>query len=357
MRLAELSLCMIVKDEEECLGRCLESVGEAADEIVVVDTGSTDATKRVAARYTQKVFDLPWTDDFSAARNAAFARATKPYLLWLDADDVLDERAREELIALKPRLDGTVDAVFLPYLYAFHEDGAPALVFERERIVRRDAGFRFEGRVHEAMAVWGNVLHEDIPVRHTRAHSNGRRNLEIYERVLARGETLCARDAYYYARELSDCGETERAVRAFGDFLAMDGWIENRLDALVRRGACLEALGRGEEAKRSYLDALALSPRAEALCALGALCEREGRPDGAVFWYRAALLCEAPVRTGAFVNPDAYGYEPLMRLCVLLDAQGRHREAREMNERALALRPRDRAALENRAYFARIMDE
>lgn len=342
---------MIVKDERERLGRCLESVREAVDEIVIADTGSRDGTKEIARRYADRVEDIPWEDDFAAARNASIALASKPYVFWLDADDVLDPADAAKLAALKPRLDGTVDAVFMPYLYAFHEDGTPSLVFERERIVRRDAGFRFEGVVHEAMAVSGNVLHEDIAVRHTRAHSNGRRNLALYERAIARGAKLGPRDRYYYARELRDCGETARAERAFADFLALDGWIENRLDALVQRGACLEALGRAPEAAQAYARALALAPRAEALCALGALCMKENRLEDAAFWYRAALLCRTPVHTGAFVDPDAYGYVPLMQLCVILYAQGDIAGAKDMSARALALRPHDAAALANCAFF------
>lgn len=353
-RRMELSLCMIARDEEGCLGACLESVRGAVDEIVVLDTGSRDATKAVARRFTDRVYDYEWNDDFSAARNASLALAKKPYILWLDADDVLDPPAAERLHALKPRLDGKVDAVFLPYLYAFGEDGAPSLVFERERIVRRDAGFRFAGVVHEAMPVSGSILHEDIPVRHTRRHGHGRRNLDIYEAWLSRGRRMSARDRYYYARELRDAGETERAAAAFSDFLGMeDAWIENALDAHVQLGACLERLGRTREARQAYLGALArCAPRAEALCALGGSFEAEGDLEAAEYWYRAALQCRMPLASGAFVSPDAYGYEPLMRLCVVLDRMGRTDEAREMNARALRLRPGDANALSNEAYFA-----
>ncbi len=72
----ELSLCMIVRDEEACLERCLQSVREAVDEIVILDTGSGDATKAIAARYADRVEDYAWRDDFAAARNASFALAT-----------------------------------------------------------------------------------------------------------------------------------------------------------------------------------------------------------------------------------------------------------------------------------------
>ena len=111
----ELSLCMIVKDEEERLGACLESVSGAVDEIVIVDTGSSDRTKEIARRYTLHVYDYDWKDNFAEARNVSFAYATKPFVFWLDADDVLDAQEKEKLIALKAQLDDTVDAVMMPY--------------------------------------------------------------------------------------------------------------------------------------------------------------------------------------------------------------------------------------------------
>lgn len=352
----ELSLCMIVKDEEARLGTCLASVKDAVDEIVILDTGSTDGTKAVARRYTDRVYDYVWKDDFADARNASFSYAIKPYILWLDADDVLEPGEAEKLRALKARLDGHVDAVMLPYHYAFGPDGRPSLVFERERIVRRAAGFAFEGVVHEAMAVGGHVLHEDVVIRHTGQHGarSNRRNLSIYETWLSRGRELSARDWYYYARELKSAGEIERAEAAFGAFLEMDGWPVNRLDALILRGECLAQLGRRQEAKRSLFAAMEHgAPRAEALCALGACFLEEEDLRAAAHWYRAALLCEMPQASCAFMYPEAYGYIPLMQLCVILSRLGDDVEASRMNEQALLLRPNDPAALSNRAYFSR----
>lgn len=351
----ELSLCMIVRDEEARLGNCLASVRDAVDEIVILDTGSTDGTKAVARRYTDRIYDYAWKDDFADARNASFSHATKPYILWLDADDVLDPAEAEKLCALKARLDGSVDAVMLPYHYAFGPDGRPSLVFERERIVRRDAGFAFEGVVHEAMAVGGHVLHEDIAIRHTGAHGarSNRRNLSIYETWLSRGRALSARDQYYYARELKSAGETERAEAAFAEFLKRDGWSVNRLDALLLRGECLSQLGRRQEAKRAFFETMEHgAPRAEALCALGACFLAEEDLHAAAHWYRAALLCELPETSCAFTCPEAYGYVPLMQLCLIFSRLGDDVEASKMNEQALLLRPNDPAALSNRAYFS-----
>ena len=354
----ELSLCMIVRNEARTLARCLESVSGAVDEIVILDTGSTDETKEIAGRYTDRVYDYVWQDDFSAARNASLALGTKPYLLWLDADDMLEREDRAKLIALKSRLDGSVDAVMTPYYYAFDDSGRPSFVFERERIIRADAGFRFEGAVHEAIAVGGRVLHEDVIVRHMRKgeENHTARNLAIYERQLAAGKPLSPRDRYYYARELMAAERLREAEEAFGQYLQGSGSAENRMDARMQRAECLRRLGKTDEAMRQLLLALDDGcPRAETLCAIGALCM--GRDDeAAVFWYRAALLCGEPRTDSAFTQPAAYGYIPLMQLCVLYDRRGEHCEASRMNERALLLRPDDPAALRNRAYFEALFD-
>ena len=95
---------MIVRDEEAVLERCLESVRDAVDEIIIVDTGSTDGTKDIGRKYTGKIYDLPWQDDFAAARNFAFFKGTMDYLMWLDADDVLPGRSLEEFRKMKETL-------------------------------------------------------------------------------------------------------------------------------------------------------------------------------------------------------------------------------------------------------------
>lgn len=139
-----ISLCMIVKDEEAVLARCLDSVAEIADEIIVVDTGSSDRTKEIAAQYGQ-VFDFVWCEDFSAARNYSFAQATKDFILWLDADDVITPEDKARFLKLKQELNETTDVVMLPYHTAFDERGRPTYTYYRERLLRRAAGFQWVG--------------------------------------------------------------------------------------------------------------------------------------------------------------------------------------------------------------------
>lgn len=351
----EISLCMIVRDEEECLSRALESVQGIVDEIIVLDTGSTDKTKDIARAHGAAVFEYEWQDDFAAARNAAFSYASKPYLMWMDADDVLEESGREKLIALHPALDGSVDAVMMPYACGHRADGAPELVFDRERIVRAGAGFFFEGNVHEAMSVSGSVIREDIVIRHQGDHAqrSNRRNLLIYEKWIKSEKPMTPRDWHYYARELMQDQRFEEAQKVFSKVLEMNCYKQLRLDTLLQRAHCLLQLDRTGEARAQLLCAMAVdTPRADVLCAMG-LCEmQEGRNASAAFWYRSARICEPPKGTGAFVRQDDYDYIPSMQLCVLLDKMGRLREAAQENEHALIARPGDRAALANRAYFA-----
>lgn len=349
---------MIVRNEAENLPVCLQSVREAVDEIVIVDTGSTDDTKDIARVYTDRIFDFSWQDDFALARNEAFSYASKPFMMWLDADDVIAPEAVKRLIAFKDTLTEEVDAVMLPYHCGIRDDGMPALVFERERIIRRDSGMRFSGFVHEAIVLRGNVVHADIPVIH---RGNGkkrdtRRNLMIYEKHMAKGEKMSPRDWYYYARELMDCGETSRAEQAFSRFLAMNGWLPNRIDAHVQRGHCLKKLGRQMEARVEYLAAMAYgAPGADALCAMGDAWLEEGNAQAAVPWYQMALKAKPDAADGAFVRPLMNTYIPAMQLCVCYDRLGMKKEAMEMNELALEYCPKDPAALRNRGYFSGIV--
>ena len=106
-----ISVCMIAKNEENRIARCLESLAPYGFEIVIVDTGSTDATKEIAARYTDKIYDFRWIDDFSAARNFAFSKATMDYIYTADADEVLDEENRLRFRLLKENLLPEIEIV------------------------------------------------------------------------------------------------------------------------------------------------------------------------------------------------------------------------------------------------------
>jgi len=146
-----LSISMIVRNEERFLEGCLQSVQGVADEIVIVDTGSTDATADIARRYGARLHEITWEDDFSSARNECLSRCSGDWILYLDADERLAVDAKEEL----RRSVGDPDALAY-YCVVRSEEHLPRgtvhSVARYPRLFRRLKGICFEGRVHEQIA-------------------------------------------------------------------------------------------------------------------------------------------------------------------------------------------------------------
>jgi hypothetical protein len=145
----KVSLCLIVKNEEANLPACLGSAADLADEIIVVDTGSTDRTREVAARFGARLFDFPWCDSFAAARNEGLRHATGEWIFWLDADDRLDEDNRTKLRALFSGLGHENAAYSMKCLCLPDPVSGSATVVDHVRLFRNHPAVRWEYRVHE----------------------------------------------------------------------------------------------------------------------------------------------------------------------------------------------------------------
>lgn len=146
-----VSACLIVRDEAKTLEQCLASVKAVADEIVVVDTGSTDDSKTIAQRYGAKVREFVWCDDFSAARNASLEAATGDWALWIDADEELTAASREAIreAVIRPQFGG----YFVRIVNFLADEGAAAQYVHRPiRLFRRTPETRFTGRIHEQIS-------------------------------------------------------------------------------------------------------------------------------------------------------------------------------------------------------------
>ena len=262
-----LGLCMIVKDEKEVLGRCLQSVQGVFDEIYITDTGSHDNTPRIAAQFTPFVFRFPNRHTLVPPPATRVLRpARTDYIMWLDADDVLLPQARQALLDLKPRL-GEADCWYLRYDAAFDAHGNVTLHFRRERIVRRSCGFVWEGAVHETLQVSGTAAQADISVTHLRAaHKEQGRNLRIFARLFADGKTPCSRQKYYFARELEDSGLYDTAACAYEWFLRGSGWAEDKICACRGLARCHAACGRRQSSWKRCCAALPMpAPRRDLL--------------------------------------------------------------------------------------------
>ncbi len=146
MKKGQISLCMIVRNEESYLPECLESVADVVNEIIIVDTGSTDNTKKIAESFGATVFDFTWVDDFSKARNYSLSKASNDWILYLDADERLDKNSINELVELsfQKRKAGYYCKVVSPSA----STGNPS-VMKYIRFFRNLNNPNFEGKVHE----------------------------------------------------------------------------------------------------------------------------------------------------------------------------------------------------------------
>ena len=349
-----ISLCMIVKNEEMHLARCLDSVAGLADEIIIIDTGSDDRTKEIASGYTSKVYSYPWKDDFSEARNYSFSKASMDYCMWLDADDILEEAGKEKMIQLKQSLSSDIDMVMMKYNTAFDEEGRPVFSYFRERWVRNSPQYRWVGAVHEVIPPKGSILYSDIAVCHKKLKAaNPDRNLKIYQKLIAGEKYLEPRQQYYYGRELYYHKQYEEAISVLEAFLLTeDGWVENKIEACSVCASCYENLGREQDALDALLRSMSFDlPRAELCCEIGKHFLEHGNCRNAIYWYKAALQAPKKEQSGGFVLPDCYDYIPFLQLCVCYDRLGDQKLAAEYNEKAGACKPYSQAYLYNKQYF------
>lgn len=354
-----ISLCMIVRNEENTIARCLDSVKGIPDEIVMVDTGSADGTKEIVKEYTDKIFDFTWIDDFAAARNFAFSKATMDYILWLDADDVFADSDREKLLKIKNNFDPSIDVVNMPYLLAFDHSGAATFSLRRNRLVKRSKNFRWIGAVHEYLEVYGPVLNSDVCVSHKGIErGDSDRNLKIYEKRKARGEVFSPRDLYYYANELYDHQFHEQAIKVYEEFLKTgQGWVEDNLSACGKVAECYQRLGDRDKELEYILKSFRYAPpRAEFCCRLGYhfLCSKQY--DNGVFWYKLATQLERPETWGPMIEA-CWTWLPHLQLCVCYDRLGKHELAYEHNEVARKYRPENTQVLYNKNYLKGVLEK
>lgn len=349
-----ISLCMIVKDEELVIGRCLDSVKDLVDEIIIVDTGSTDKTKDIAIMYTDNLYDFEWINDFSAARNFSFSKARKDYILWLDADDILLNEDKIKFQQLKETLDNKIDMVIMKYNVTFDKNNKPSFSYNRERLLKRTMGYLWCGQVHEAIAHYGNILYSDVAISHKKIKATPLdRNLKIYETMILNGKKLDPREEFYYARELMDNNRLDDAIEKFTLFIdSPEGWIENKISACKNLAECFFRQNKNIAGLKALLRSFQFDePRAEICCDIGYYFFVLEEYSKSIFWYKLALTRNLDPTSGAFQLIDCYDYIPCMQLCVCYDKIGDKQKAYEYNEKAGLVKPYDESYLYNKDYF------
>jgi len=320
-----LSLCMIVRDEEKMLGRCLAAVAPAVDEIVIVDTGSTDATVEIAKSFDAKVIEFPWTGSFSEARNVSFAAATGDWVMYLDADEVLVADDIEQLRALTGRT--WREAFYLvetSYTGELGEGGA--MVNNALRVFRNRPEYRFKDRLHEQIAhtlptyIPGRV--EQTPVRVTHygylgsvrdAKEKSARNIELLRTQAA--ET--PQDAflhfnlgseYIVVGDLTAAGEELKAalslVSAEGNLTRAE-YVPSLFTRLVM---VLRMSGKLTEADATAVQGLELFPQfTDLVVAQARIAHMQGDSATAVdLFHRAIEMGDAPARYSPMVGSGTF---------------------------------------------------
>lgn len=295
-----ISLCMIVKNEEKILKRCLDSVADLVDEIVIVDTGSSDGTKQIASGYTEKVYDYVWIDDFSAARNFAFSKATQEYIYSADADEVLDAENRERFLELKATLLPEIEIVQMKYanqlqfstVYNFDEEYRPKL-FKRLR------GFVWEAPIHETVRLMPVVYDSDIVILHLPEESHAGRDLANFRRHCEEGYRLPKRLHTMYARELLMAGGKEDFDGAL-DFFAASAADGTRDSEEIAEACCIAAHaarlnGNTVQFFKYTSKVLAEEANSEICFELGCFYEEAGDLEEAAVWYYNAVYETQPI--------------------------------------------------------------
>jgi GT2 family glycosyltransferase/tetratricopeptide (TPR) repeat protein/2-polyprenyl-3-methyl-5-hydroxy-6-metoxy-1,4-benzoquinol methylase len=347
-----VSLCMIVRDSALTLGDCLKSIRPWVDEIVVVDTGSKDATPAIASSYGAKVFHFPWCDDFSAARNESLSHASGEWLLWMDSDDTIDQengRKLRELVdgAHKPEVVGYVAQVHCPH----ENDGEDYTAVDHVKLFRNLPELRFEGRVHEQILpainrLGGSVAWTDIFV----VHSGSDQSLEGQAKKLYRDLKLLILESAERSDHpftLFNLGMTylemkrlDEAARCLDRSIAVAAPQESHLpkaysllvQALAQNGQMDKAWQRCQEGVGRYPDDPELCFRT------GVLARDYGRFEYAERYY-LKILEDTREHKFRSIDQGILGYKTRQNLACLYNEQGRHAAAEENWRMILAERP------------------
>ena len=346
-----LSVTLIVKNEAQNLGRLLPQL-TFADEVIVVDTGSTDDTISVAQEYTKNVYDFVWCDDFSKARNCAISHATCDYVMWLDADDVIPPDTQKFIMGWKKSDMGSEKSGFFAdfYYMKYSMDTQIPFWFWRERIVRRCPKCRFVGFIHEAIIPFGKVGYLDCEISHRPSASHEQRNLAIYRNAIAIGRRLSLRDRFYYARTLFACGLTNEAVPILKKFVSNKrAYVVDRVEGYKLLSNVAASDGNAILARKYLVHSLAvLPPSSEVCCLLGNTYFDEQNYSYAVQWY--SLAQAVTVQTG-FVNEYYAKFLPNLQLSVCYWHLGDRQSAARCHEIAKSILPTDPTIIANDKWF------
>ncbi|MBB6019781.1 glycosyltransferase involved in cell wall biosynthesis [Paenibacillus sp. JGP012] len=354
-----ISLCMIVKDEGKCLDRCLRSISDKVDEIVVVDTGSTDDSRAIARQYRAEIIDMEWNGDFSEARNLSLAAASYSWILVLDADEVWTqmECTKSELLEWLEAGSQEVWGYWIKVTSLLGTLGEERVTDEVCRLFRNDPRIAFHGRIHEEAAssiqafIPGGIGHSDIEIVHygylddvIAAKGKNARNMQLIRLALQqtpdREELL-----YALAAEWFQQARYEEAIRLLLPLLAqLLPECGYHSDVVLKTAYAWRELGYYGRALAVVETWAPLYGDFPDLLELGAVLELDhARADNALGWLKQAK--SAASTAGRYTSVSGAGtYRALTLEGMAYEQTGRWNEAEAAYTAALGLQPDNVAA-------------
>ncbi len=302
-----LSACLIVKDEEISLPRCLKSIRDLADEIILVDTGSSDRTISIAEEYNCRIFRFPWIGDFSAARNESLDHASGDWIFVIDADE---EVPRSEIVKMRRLIESSENEIVAVSVYNQAADTHKVSSFlPSVRFFRRRLGLRYQGIVHNRLVLAPNVpvLRGDVRLNHygydlsrEQLEAKRRRTMILLEKQLAQNpdDAFAHFNMAQLLRGIEGLSDEDTCRRIANHAVAVidnrtddsSGYRGYRLMAHIQAASALSALGRYEEAETYCRAALAEKPDyLDAVMTLAHNFLAAGKPASAGEYYRRYL--------------------------------------------------------------------
>ncbi len=307
----KISLCLIVKDEEKTLAKCVMSYAGLFDELVIVDTGSSDGTKQIARKLGAAIYDFTWHNDFSAARNFCLSKVKMPWVMMVDADDFIKPEVRDRLHLFLKKISADIDIICLPYL--FPTESNSSVVIYKPRLWKTAIGLKYRLPVHEYLELKPGslkIIRFDAPIVHGRNPKNYKkslgRNLKILEEEIKRHPDE-NRLLFYLGHDHHFTGAIDDAIFWYQKFI--DSAPKNR-DELNRvhfwQGCCYLQKGLKKEAKHCFRKAIKANGNfIEPHIVLGDMAMRDKKNLAAIQYYVMAAQCRMPV-THVFYNPALY---------------------------------------------------
>lgn len=300
-----LGIGMIVKDEELVMERFLNNFSDCVDQIVIVDTGSTDKTMDIIKNYIQEnqtraeiiLLEHPWNNNFGEARNYAFEHVTTDYVMWMDADDVIDINTYGLFAAFDDycKQHGNPDQFTMEYLLSRDANGQKSSKMRRLRIVKNDGDYKWEGHIHECIVSSKAqkkecYIEDEFYIEHRKLKPHGDRNLKIFESMIENGDPMTNRDQVYYGHELFYNGRYEEAKKQYQKcFEKYPTWYGDAYDMLLK---LIRMTNIQDEKAGIAFRSFFYGPkgsRPDFLCIIGDAYFNKGLKEGAIVWYEKAL--------------------------------------------------------------------